>query len=271
MLEALTQTPLDRNGSPLHQQLRERIERSITSQAYEPGTPLPTEQELQRCLEISRSVVRQALASLVEKGLIERQRGRGSIVARPRSLHRQADRAGGFGQDILKQGGKVRTTVVGLRRAKLADNEAAILGENEAWELDRIRFVEDAVVISMRTWFACKLFDTPTVDDLTDNSLLDWMRAQGYKPVGGRRHLQAVKADALQSERLQVTEGTPLLLLEGVTEDISGVVLERFKVWHGPQTVFDVDARVQSSAVSEETLLDINNMLAGAQNLLSKL
>lgn len=271
MLEVLMKTPLDRRGDPLHQQLRDRIERLIISHTYEPGTPLPTEQELQVNLEISRSVVRQALASLAEHGLIERKRGRGSIIARPRSLHRQAERAGGFDQDILAQGGTVQTKVLSLRRVTLDGHEATILGATEAWELERIRLVEEKAVIFMRTWFACQRFSTPSIKKLTNTSLLEWMKAQGYEPTGGARHLQAVGAGALQSKHLEIAEGTPLMLLEGVTEDTSGLVLERFNVWHVPQTIFDVDARVRFGGEREKTLSNIKQVLADAQMMLDRL
>lgn len=68
------------NAVPLHKQiadlLRERIERGELG----PGARIPPEEELCRILGVSRTPVRQALAQLVQEGLIERRRKVGTYV-----------------------------------------------------------------------------------------------------------------------------------------------------------------------------------------------
>ena len=48
-----------------------------------PGERLPTESELCELLGVSRSVVRDAVRTLVARGLVEVRQGRGMIVAAP--------------------------------------------------------------------------------------------------------------------------------------------------------------------------------------------
>lgn len=270
MLDAIAREPLERSGDPLHEQLRRRVSEAIAADALAPGTPLPTEQELQDAFGVSRSVVRQALASLAAAGSIERRRGRGSVVAARRTLHRSAERAGGLLQHVAAQGGSLRTRVLSLAPRTVAGDVAAELGVADAWALSRVRSIDDDPVVVGETLFSRARFPQPSVDALTDASLLDWMRQQGADPVGGPRRLRAAPADADVAALLGVAIGAPLLLLEGVTEDATGVVLERFSLWHAPDTVFDVDARVRAGS-RDEALADIRAQLSALQGAVARL
>lgn len=52
----------------------------IKNQTYPENTLLPSENELVKLYDASRATIRQALKILEEKGLIQKQRGRGSVV-----------------------------------------------------------------------------------------------------------------------------------------------------------------------------------------------
>lgn len=60
--------------------VHDHIFNGISSGEYAKGCQLPTEQELARRFEMSRSAVREALARLRDDGLIESRRGSGSFV-----------------------------------------------------------------------------------------------------------------------------------------------------------------------------------------------
>jgi len=65
--------------------ITDRLVTAIATGEYLPGQRLPAERELAASLRVGRMTVRQALARLVEHGLIETQRGRGggSFVLAP--------------------------------------------------------------------------------------------------------------------------------------------------------------------------------------------
>lgn len=69
---------------PLHYQLKTLIKRQIDSGALQPGDRLPTEQELCKRYQVSRTPVRQALTALVQEGIIYRRAGVGTFVTRDR-------------------------------------------------------------------------------------------------------------------------------------------------------------------------------------------
>lgn len=73
---------LDRTtGVALWRQIREVLKREIETDVYEPGSRLPTEQEMSRRFRVNRHTVRQALASLADDGLVQVHQGRGSFVS----------------------------------------------------------------------------------------------------------------------------------------------------------------------------------------------
>lgn len=65
-----------------HKHLREVIRRAIATGEFKTGDRLPSENEMVARYGVSRPTVREAIASLVQEGLVDRQRGRGSFVGR---------------------------------------------------------------------------------------------------------------------------------------------------------------------------------------------
>ena len=69
--------------APAYKAVSAEIERIILSGALEPGTPLPTEQELAQQFGVNRSTVREAIRQVEQEGLVERREGRRLFVALP--------------------------------------------------------------------------------------------------------------------------------------------------------------------------------------------
>ena len=81
---------VDQNSRvPLHVQLQRQLRSLIASGRWERGRRLPSENQLQRNLGISRNTVRQAFNEMQHEGLIERIPGRGTYVAEPAPGGRQ--------------------------------------------------------------------------------------------------------------------------------------------------------------------------------------
>lgn len=68
------------SAKPLHMQLTAYFRERILDGQLSPGTRLPTELELAAQCEVSRDTVRQAMAQLVDEGLLERLPRRGTFV-----------------------------------------------------------------------------------------------------------------------------------------------------------------------------------------------
>lgn len=237
-------------GRPLHAQIRDILHRQILDFPLLPGSPLPTEEELQKQFGVSRSVVRQALSGLADLGLIRRQRGRGSVVTATPALHRHVERAGGLDEQHAADGAHLQTHVLTVEPAPTPEAAVSALNTTNTWKIERIRYLDRTPVAFMRTWVPRDLFPYFTTELLENASLLGLMRDHGHHPAGGPSQVQAVAADADLAQRLHTDVREPLLLLQGVTRDALGQGLEWFNVWHSPNTVFSVDAQVASQPAS---------------------
>jgi GntR family transcriptional repressor for pyruvate dehydrogenase complex len=67
----------------LSDQVAAQLQALVTSNTVRPGEKLPSERELCELLGVSRTVVREAVRSLVVKGLLEVRRGGGTVVRAP--------------------------------------------------------------------------------------------------------------------------------------------------------------------------------------------
>ncbi|HID15976.1 MAG TPA: GntR family transcriptional regulator [Candidatus Atribacteria bacterium] len=75
-----------RNPIPLYYQLYERLKKKINNGEFKPGTYLPSENNLAASYNVSRFTVREALSELAREGLIEKIKGRGSLVVPPKNI-----------------------------------------------------------------------------------------------------------------------------------------------------------------------------------------
>lgn len=250
---------MDRNSAePLYAQIAADLRAQIESGARVPGSSLPTEQALQEIYGVSRSVVRQGLESLARDRLISREQGRGTIVLPPHAYRRRAGQAGGLRQQIAAVGGELVTDIIGLELLDPPSPQSTQLEGGPAWRLERVRSIGGEPLIHMVTWIPNGLVPALSENDLRGGSLHEWMRTQGLDPRGGPRQLRAVACSEATAGYLGLTVASPVTLLEGVTIDRAGRVLEAFTAWHHPQVVFDLDAEVGQARLpaNTEALLD---------------
>ena len=226
------------NPGPLHAQLSALLRSRIVDGSLSVGADLPTEAELQGHFGVSRSVVRQALASLTAEGLVRRGRGRGSVVAPRGEHHRLVQRLSGLSAQVPA----VTTSVLALgpERDEVAEQR---LSASEVVGLRRLRRAEGEPIALIHTWLPASIGARLSREELTDTSLHAVLRGTyGISLVSGRRQVRAVSASASLAESLEVPEGAPLLLLEGTTLDRSASPVETFRTWHrADRFVFDVD------------------------------
>jgi len=226
---------------PLHARVEQALRERLTSRELRPGDLFPSEAALQQEFAVSRSVVRQALATLEAEGLIRKVQGRGSVVGQPREVHRDVLRSG----MTLQAGGDgaVNTRVTSFEVIPRPDHLMSITGD-QVLQVERVRSVGGVVLSFIRTWLPLDVTQAISADDLVDASLHQLLgERMGRQVAGAHNQIRAVAATDTLAEQLDVEPGSPLLLLEGRSVDRDGVVLEEFSTWHrGDLATFDVEA-----------------------------
>ncbi|MEV1024695.1 GntR family transcriptional regulator [Streptomyces sp. NPDC050264] len=211
---------------PLYFQLSQQLESAIERGALTPGSLLGNEIELAGRLGLSRPTVRQAIQSLVDKGLLVRRRGVGtqvvhSQVKRPLELSSLYD-------DLEAAGQRPETRVLGNTLVPASAEIAAALAIGEGEEVhrvERLRLAHGEPVAYLCNHLPTGLL--PLEDErLEATGLYRLMRAAGITLHSARQSVGARAATAAEGERLAEPEGSPLLTMQRTTFDDKGRAVE---------------------------------------------
>lgn len=218
---------LDRGSPvPLYYQLAQQLEAAIEHGALAPGNLLGNEIDLSTRLGLSRPTVRQAIQSLVDKGLLVRRRGVGtqvvhSQVKRPLELSSLYD-------DLESAGQGPTTQVVRNEREPASPDVAAALGIAEGSEvivLERLRLTHGQPVALLCNFLPATLLDLDTVR-LESTGLYRMMRTAGITLHSARQTIGARSATAEEAARLDEEEGAALLTMQRTAYDDTGRPVE---------------------------------------------
>ncbi|WP_369194791.1 GntR family transcriptional regulator [Streptomyces djakartensis] len=211
---------------PLYHQLAQQLERAIGQGLLAPGDLLGNEVDLSVRLGLSRPTVRQAIQSLVDKGLLVRRRGVGtqvvhSKVRRPLELSSLYD-------DLEAAGQGPATRVVRHETVPAACDVAAALGVPEGSEvvlLERLRSTHGTPVALMRNHLPSGLLDLDG-GRLESTGLYRMMRAAGITLHSARQRVGARAATEREAARLDEAEGAALLTMQRTAFDDTGRAVE---------------------------------------------
>src|ERR1700760_4975297 len=97
--------------APLYGKVEEVLASEIARGDHQPGDRLPSEDELLARFGVSRITVRRAIQNLIQRGIVEIQRGRGTFVLAPK-VSQDLTRLTGFVEDMLIHGRKASARVI---------------------------------------------------------------------------------------------------------------------------------------------------------------
>lgn len=226
---------------PLYVQLADLLRAEIEDGTYGPGDGLPSEGDLCAAHDVSRTAVRQALAQLVDEGLVHKERGRGTFVRQRPATGLVIQEVRGLAEEMALHGQPVRTRVTHLAREVLPPDAAVLLHEpmgSEGIRLDRTRIVDGEPLARTRTWLPSPRFDDLLDADLDDASLYDHLATtHGVRPVAGYRKLEAEAASRAVARDLGLRPGAPVLKMTATNEDEDRIPFEWFVAWYRPDRV----------------------------------
>ncbi|UWF77354.1 GntR family transcriptional regulator [Microbacterium neungamense] len=242
-----------RSAAPMYDQLRRLIVDRIHSGELQPGDALPGEHRLCEQYGISRTVVRQALAQLEHEGLVERVKGKGTFVARPRTSESLVHTLEGLYDEVERRGGHVHSEVLRHERT-VADAEVAAALEVPIGApvvvLERLRYVDGEPWSLSTTWMPEEVGALTLGADLRESSLYRLLGEHGIHATHGVRSAEATVATHEQAQHLGVSAGSALLRLRSVSRDDRDRVIEFFLAHHrGDRSRFEFQLnREQSQA-----------------------
>ncbi|MFK4149405.1 GntR family transcriptional regulator [Streptomyces sp. NPDC004065] len=211
---------------PLYFQLAQQLEAAIEHGTLTPGSLLGNEIDLAARLGLSRPTVRQAIQSLVDKGLLVRRRGVGTQV-----VHSQVKRPLELSSlyDDLEAAGQRPATKVLVNTVCPAPTEAAaalaVPEGSEVHRIERLRLAHGEPMAYMINYLPPGLLDLGT-EQLEATGLYRLMRTAGITLHSARQSIGARAATPAEAERLGEAEGAPLLTMQRATFDDTGRAVE---------------------------------------------
>ena len=255
------QSGIDRSSPlPFYHQLKQLLLGEIERRGLGPGDRLPGDHELCARYDVSRTVVRQALAELESEGVIERIKGRGTFVAHPKTAEGLVQSLTGLYEDVAARGGHLRSEV---RRLEVVPADAQVAGELQVAVghpvilIERLRFVDEEPWVLAITHVPEELAPGLVHEDLSHQSLYALLEDKyGLRLVQGRRSVEAAVAGVGLARSLKVGRGAPVLVLRSVSVGEQGRPVESFVAFHrGDRSRFEVELSRHAGGVPRPLMI----------------
>jgi DNA-binding GntR family transcriptional regulator len=211
---------------PLYFQVAAQLEQAIADGELAPGSRVPNEMTLADELGLSRPTMRQALQTLVDRGMLVRKRGVGTQVVK--SQIRRPVELTSLKDDLLRAGQDPGTVVLSLSQSPADAATAADLHLNPGepvWRLERLRSVGDQPLALMSNVLPCELVDLASID-LSKLGLYEALRRAGIHLRVAHQRIGSRRAGAREARLLNERRGSPLLTMQRTAYDDAGRAVE---------------------------------------------
>lgn len=218
---------LDRTSDvPLYEQIAQRIQRLIDTDAFAAGTQLGNEIVLARQLGVSRPTMRRAIQVLVDMGMLVRRRGVGTQIVQG-TISRPAKLTSLF-EDLTESGQSPATVVLLHHLLPAPDNVAAklhIASGETVLRLRRLRTARQTPLAILDNYLPNDVADIDP-NELSRRGLYQSMRDDGVRIATATQRIGARNGTAAECQLLDEPAGSPLLTVDRVAFDDSGRPIE---------------------------------------------
>jgi GntR family transcriptional regulator len=232
---------------PYYHQLKVYLLEEIEAGNWMPRQKLPSEAEFCEKLDISRTVVRQAIKDLQNKGYLATEKGRGTFIAKPKIIEGFVQGLFGFHEEMIRRGYKVATHILKQELTSAPPHVSEMLRIKVGTPvimLSRLRRLNGEPSVYVTTYIPEETCPSLLHADLKNKSLYEFLQeckcGQGIQK--GHRYIGVSLANEYEASLLEIEVGSPLIKLDSVTYLQDGSPLEYFHALHrGDRTKFEVE------------------------------
>ena len=214
---------------PLHHQVYLDLRAALDTGEWRPGDLLPPERQLAGRYGCSLITVRRALSELTREGRLERTRGRGTTVLRPR-IERDFGGTMSFTEEMQDRGLDPETKLIASRPESAGEVVAAALRiepGSPTLYVERLRVADGEPLLLEQVHLPAEQFPGLLASDLERGSLYDLLTARyGTRIVRARESLEPVLLRAREAGLLGQRPRTPALQIEGIAFSSEGIPVE---------------------------------------------
>ncbi len=211
-------------ATPLYFRIFMVLEREIRNKQYPPAEPMPSEDSIAQRFGVSRVTVRHAMSLLVERGLVTRQRGKGTFASAEARAPMADGNPGGHPGSIADVAHGAHVQLLDVSEAPMPSWAIPVGGR---WEGPGARIVrsrgDDTGPLSCSV---CHLSPqaAPWIDPhrVGSRTILDALQEAGLRAARAEQRLGAISADEDLAACLGLAPGAPLIRMRRVTFDDPG-------------------------------------------------
>ena len=218
MPDATASAEIAPSFSPLYQQIKGLLLRSLQGGEWKPGEAIPSEIELAARFKVSQGTVRKAIDELATDNLLVRRQGKGTFVAthaeertQYRFLRLRPDDEAAI---------SLRRRLLDCRRLRAPADVARALAlkpADSAIQVRRLLLQGELPVVLDEIWLPATPFKGLTADRLMGHRgpMYAFFEGEfGVRMIRADEKIRAVAASGDAAQLLAVAEGTPLLSVE---------------------------------------------------------
>ncbi|MGD6872037.1 GntR family transcriptional regulator [Sutcliffiella horikoshii] len=211
----------------LYLQIKETLIQRIQEKIWLPNKLIPTEQELMKEFEVSRTTIRQAISMMVQDGLLERQQGRGTIV-KSQQLVGSLGRLKGFAEEVLERG---LTPYSQLIRAEFSTDlyhEKAMLqtDDKSILVIERIRFADNLPIAFERSCWPKSIGEKLMKEELNQANFYQILEQNGIALRKANEKISAMNATMHEADLLGIRAGEALIEMTRLSYGIDDKPIE---------------------------------------------
>ncbi|GHU83144.1 transcriptional regulator [Spirochaetia bacterium] len=239
---------LDKNVPiPLYYQLKKQVLSLIENAAIKEGDMLPPENELCEALKVSRPTIRQAFSELVSEGYLNRYKGKGTFVSKPKVEDRFFSKLETFHQEMSAKGFKPHTKVLNIRKLegpREANERLRIPLDAPLLYLCRLRSVDAIPLVYVETFLPYEPYKKLMNVDFNEHSLYDSLEELYQIRINHvHREIEAINAPGKEARLLQITRSKALSLVKTLAYSDKSPNPVEFSIarYRGDRSQFSVD------------------------------
>ena len=230
---------------PLYYQLKSLILNAIKTGNLSQGERIPTEEEFQEILEVSRGTIRHAISELVQEGWLERKKSKGTFVTRPSQTSNVFRSFEPFYRSVQLYGKTPRTEVIKLEIIPITDTLAKSMNltmEDKVISMFRRRFIDEDPVVTMQNYLPYPLCEFVFDYDFTTKSLYETLMQHPASRISQTRTIvSSEKATAKDVQLLNVEIHFPMLIFNTISTTSDDKVIDfAYAHYRGDMNKFEV-------------------------------
>ncbi len=220
---------------PRYYQLASILRERIKDGQVEAYQPIPSERELEKIYNVSRTTIRQAIDLLVRQGFLYREHGKGTFVS-PQKLQKGISELTSFSEDMKQRGIHPGQKILEIGYVQPPENIRAHLeitdDHTPVLRIERLRLGDDAPMGLQTSYYILPEGQTITREKLERYGSIYTMLQEQFHliPTEADETLEVTLATPREASLLQIKPGSPLLLSERTTYSQFRRVIEFVKI-----------------------------------------